>query len=146
MEQWTLKNCFCLIGVSHNGFSKSPVMTCSFLKSDIFSDMDCFVQVYPKVEGLILAVGQRGMILLVSKLDRCVPKGSCGQYKRTSLLNAYCRSGFNCESIINANCDFSPKVQLLRRNYYYAMIDSVHVTYVLTLLCRCNQRLASCAT
>ena len=30
--------------------------------------------------------------------------------------------GFNCDSIINANCDFSPRVQLLEHNYY-AMID-----------------------
>ena len=46
----------------------------------------------------------------------------------------YRRPGFNCESLINANCDFSLKVQLLEHNYYYAMIDSVHVTHVLMLL------------
>ena len=33
------------------------------------------------------------------------------------------RQGFNCESIINENCDFSPRAQLLERNYCYAMID-----------------------
>ena len=33
------------------------------------------------------------------------------------------------EYIINANCDFSRRVQLLERNYYCAMIDSVHVPY-----------------
>ena len=35
--------------------------------------------------------------------------------------------GFNFESIINANCDFSPKVQLLKYSHYYATIDSLHV-------------------
>ena len=39
----------------------------------------------------------------------------------------YRRPGFNCGSILNANCDLSPIAQLLERNYYYyAMINSVH--------------------
>ena len=53
---------------------------------------------------------------------------------------SYHRQGFNCESIINANCDFSWRAQLLERNYYYAMIGSVHVTHVLMLLCSCDQK------
>ena len=36
--------------------------------------------------------------------------------------------------IINANGDFGPRVQLLECNYYYAMIDSMHLTHVLTFL------------
>ena len=42
----------------------------------------------------------------------------------------YRRPGFNCESIINVNSDFSLRAQLLERNYYYQMINSVHVTHV----------------
>ena len=48
------------------------------------------------------------------------------------------RLGFICVSIINANCDFSPRAQLLERNYYHTMIDSMHVT-VLTPLCNCER-------
>ena len=56
--------------------------------------------------------------------------------------DAYRRPGFNCESIINVNCYFSPKAQLLQHNYYYQMIDSVHVTHVLTLLCSWDQKMS----
>ena len=41
---------------------------------------------------------------------------------------------------------FSLRSQLLERNYYYAVIDSVHITHVSTQLCSCNQRWASYAT
>ena len=58
----------------------------------------------------------------------------------------YRRLGFNCESILNANYDFSLREQILEHNFYYAMIDSVHVIPVLTLLHSCDQRWASCAT
>ena len=57
-----------------------------------------------------------------------------------SSRDSYRRPGFNCESLINANCDFSLRSQLLECNYYYVMIDSVHVAHVLTLLCSCDQR------
>ena len=69
-----------------------------------------------------------------------------GSNSWSSLPGSYRRPGFNCESIINANCDFSPRAQLLKCTYYYAMIDSVHVTHILMLLCRCDQRQASFAT
>ena len=58
----------------------------------------------------------------------------------------YCRLGFNCESIMNVNCNFSPKAQLLECNYYYAMIDSAHTTHMLMLFCSCNQKSASYPT
>ena len=66
----------------------------------------------------------------------------------------YHRLGFNRSSLINANCDFSLRLQLLvqiailvwDRNYYNAMIDSVRVTHVLMLLRSCDQRWTSYAT
>ena len=55
--------------------------------------------------------------------------------QKRDLYTVYRRPGFNCESIINANYDLSLRAQLLERNYYYTMIDSMHVTHVLTPLC-----------
>ena len=45
----------------------------------------------------------------------------------------YRRPGFNCECLINANFDFSLRARLLDCNYYCSIINSVHVTHLLTL-------------
>ena len=74
--------------------------------------------------------------------DECYYVGSSLRliHAGQGLYITHCRPGFNCESLINANCDFSLRAQLLEYNYYYAMTKSVPLTHVLTLLYSCDQR------
>ena len=43
---------------------------------------------------------------------------SCLHFERTSYTCIQRRTGFKCEHVITANCDFSPSMQLLQRNVY----------------------------
>ena len=64
---------------------------------------------------------------------KCI-NGSSSPIQKESQKMKYRRTGFNCKSLINVNCDLNLRSHLLEHSYYYAMIDSVHVTHVLTLL------------
>ena len=95
----------------------------------------------------LLPTHNSAQVEVVSTLDGPSQEDALSAGKFQLRLHAiYHRPGFNCESLINANCDFSLKAQLLEHNYYYAMINSVHVTHMLTLLCSCDQKWASYAT
>ena len=66
---------------------------------------------------------------------KCKLRPSQRIHAMPQLINTwYRRPGFNCAGLINANCDFGQRSHLLERNYYYAMIDSLHVTQVIILL------------